>query len=158
MMSKQYFSGQMDNERGAVLFVVLIMLILLTMVGLSSMSTSTTEVSLSGNYTRTQNAFYAADSALELAKTYNPGTSTETHNDVSISNLYNADISAQYLTVRLEIPPADSGYSLDSALGAEGKIQINYYVGTARSESVHATADNPGASVELEAQWGVLPW
>ncbi len=52
----------LNNEKGSVIVLVLIMLALLTILGISSTNTSTTEVMISNNTQRHQLVFYAAES------------------------------------------------------------------------------------------------
>jgi hypothetical protein len=54
------------NENGAALVIALMMMIMLTLVGLGSIFTSTFEVKLSGNKRASTNAFYAADSGVQV--------------------------------------------------------------------------------------------
>ena len=56
----------LTNENGAALVIALLMMIMLTLVGLGSIFTSTFEVKLSGNKRGTTNAFYAADSGVQV--------------------------------------------------------------------------------------------
>ncbi len=51
-----------NNENGTVLFVAIIFLALLTLIGVSSISTSTTEVRIAGNAQYNKIEFYIADS------------------------------------------------------------------------------------------------
>lgn len=55
---KIYF---VDNQRGSVINVALLILLLLTVVGFAVSQTSTTDVKISGNYRAAQLAFYAAE-------------------------------------------------------------------------------------------------
>jgi hypothetical protein len=56
----------LTNENGAALVIALMMMIMLTLVGLGSIFTSTFEVKLSGNKRASTNAFYAADSGIQV--------------------------------------------------------------------------------------------
>jgi hypothetical protein len=56
----------LTNENGAALVIALLMMIMLTLVGLGSIFTSTFEVKLSGNKRASTNAFYAADSGIQV--------------------------------------------------------------------------------------------
>jgi hypothetical protein len=56
----------LTNENGAALVIALMMMIMLTLVGLGSIFTSTFEVKLSGNKRGSTNAFYAADSGVQV--------------------------------------------------------------------------------------------
>ncbi len=51
-----------NNENGAIIFVAIVFLALLTLVGVSSISTSTTEVRIAGNAQTNKIEFYVADS------------------------------------------------------------------------------------------------
>ncbi len=61
---KRYVS----NERGAVMIVVLAVLLMLGLVGASMISTSTQDMAISDNFKRGSQAFYAAESGLELTR------------------------------------------------------------------------------------------
>ena len=56
----------LTNEHGAALVIALMMMIMLTLIGLGSIFTSTFEVKLSGNKRASTNAFYAADSGVQV--------------------------------------------------------------------------------------------
>jgi Tfp pilus assembly protein PilX len=58
------------NERGAALIIVLIMLVLLAILGASMLATSTSDLKIAGNYRNSEEAFYTADSAMEIAQTF----------------------------------------------------------------------------------------
>ena len=51
-----------NNEEGSVIFVAVMILVLLTLLGISSITTSTTEVKIATNTQRYQMDFYVADS------------------------------------------------------------------------------------------------
>ena len=55
------------NQSGAALVIALIMMIVLTLIGLASTYTSIFEIKLSGNKRGTTDAFYAADSGVQIA-------------------------------------------------------------------------------------------
>jgi Tfp pilus assembly protein PilX len=58
-------SAPLENERGMVLIIVLVMLALLTILGATVLTSSTTEIRLAGNIRNQQQAFYIAQGALE---------------------------------------------------------------------------------------------
>ncbi|MEI8355718.1 MAG: PilX N-terminal domain-containing pilus assembly protein [Deltaproteobacteria bacterium] len=58
------------NERGVALIIVLAMLLLLSILGASMLATSTSELKIAGNYRNSEETFYTADAAMELAHTY----------------------------------------------------------------------------------------
>ena len=56
------------NQSGVALVIALIMLIVMTLIGLASTFTSTFEIKLSGNKRSSTDAFFAADSGVEVVK------------------------------------------------------------------------------------------
>jgi len=71
------------NERGIALITVLVVLVLLCILGATVLSSSTSELRIVGNYRNLQEAFFAADAAVEFATTNGeiytsiiPGTTT----------------------------------------------------------------------------------
>jgi hypothetical protein len=57
------------NQSGVALVIALIMIVVLTLIGLASTYTSIFEIKLSGNKRGTTDAFYAADSGLQVVVT-----------------------------------------------------------------------------------------
>jgi hypothetical protein len=58
----------LKNQSGAALVIALVMMIVLTLIGLASIFTSTFEIKISGNKRCTTDAFYSADSGIEVVK------------------------------------------------------------------------------------------
>ncbi len=58
-------ADRIDNERGSVLVIALIMLVLLTVIGISASTNSSIELRISGNDKFHKMAFYAADGGTE---------------------------------------------------------------------------------------------
>ncbi|MBV5340689.1 MAG: pilus assembly PilX N-terminal domain-containing protein [Deltaproteobacteria bacterium] len=61
----------LNNERGMVLIVVLVMLVLLSILGATVLTNSTTELRVTGNYRNQQQAFFAADGGFEQGQLSN---------------------------------------------------------------------------------------
>lgn len=59
----------LGGQRGMALVLTLVMLTLVTILGALALSTSTTEIGISGNYRASQEAFYAVERAVEYAMT-----------------------------------------------------------------------------------------
>ena len=57
---------RLGNERGVVLAVTLLMLLVLTLIGISAISTSTYETSISGNERVGADAFYASEAGIQV--------------------------------------------------------------------------------------------
>lgn len=55
------------NEKGSALIIAIMLLAVMSVLGIVVMSTSTTEIQLSGNYRNSQESFYTADRAIEYA-------------------------------------------------------------------------------------------
>jgi hypothetical protein len=73
----------LKDQSGAALVIALVMMIVLTLIGLASVFTSNFEMRLSGNKRGSTNAFYAADSGIQVVggrvenfvlSNYNPST------------------------------------------------------------------------------------
>ncbi len=64
-----YALGSRHDQRGAVLVVGLIILMVLTVLGVSSMNTTTLELTMTGNAQFHQEAFQAAESGIDISIT-----------------------------------------------------------------------------------------
>ncbi len=78
---KKEMTRAFRDERGAALVIALLMMIMLTLVGLGSVFTSTFEIKLSGNKRGSTDAFYAADSGVQ----------------VLLANIQNFDLPGKYI-------------------------------------------------------------
>lgn len=74
---KPFFGAPLANQRGTALVLALAMLALMTILGSLLISTTTTEVMISGNYQSSQQAFHAADRAMEYAQARVLGTADD---------------------------------------------------------------------------------
>jgi type IV pilus assembly protein PilX len=101
----------LKNQSGAALVIALIMLIVLTLIGLASTFTSTFEMKLSGNKRGSTNAFYAADSGIQVVMAnisnfnmpgkyvdnkYNPFTETNPNSPDYNPNPTNASVTISF--------------------------------------------------------------
>jgi type IV pilus assembly protein PilX len=71
----------LKDQSGVALVIALIMIVVLTLIGLASTYTSTFEIKLSGNKRGTTDAFYAADSGVQVV----------------VSNIKNFDLPGKYV-------------------------------------------------------------
>jgi len=108
----------LKNQSGAALVIALIMMVVLTMIGLGSIFTSTFDMKLSGNKRCSTDAFYAADSGVQVVEarienfninqystgTYNPFTDTNNINPT------NAQVTVTHDTTQ-EGAPRGYGFS-----------------------------------------------
>ena len=107
------------DQSGFALVLALIMIVILTLIGLASTYTSTFEMKLSGNKRGTTDAFYAADSGIQVVvanvdnfslpgkyvdNKYNPFTDSKNPNPT------NAKVVIQYDTTQ-EGSPRGAGFS-----------------------------------------------
>lgn len=144
--------GIAGRERGVALVLALVMLVLLGLLGALSLSTSSTELRITGNYRTSQAGFFAAEAAQEYASA-NPaiydiatapltaiprgadrlwpaptaGTSTRD------SNFNNLTVGSNAADVRVEWLacgelPRGIGMEVDPAIGAAALARANYYL------------------------------
>lgn len=120
------------NERGVALIVALIVLVLLGILGAFALSTSNTELRISGNYRNLQQAFYAADAAISYGESNTaiyasiiPGTTNSwpptatDYNDVpDLATGQSAKVRVDYL-LSGPLPPG-TGFDAET-------FQANYY-------------------------------
>jgi len=78
MLKKKSF---LKDQSGAVLVIALIMMIVLTLIGLAATFSSTFEIMLSGNKRGSTDAFYSADSGVQ----------------VTVANIENFDLPGKYV-------------------------------------------------------------
>jgi hypothetical protein len=101
------------NEKGFALILAMVMLALLSVLGAYALSTSSTELFISGNYRNSQTAFYSSDAGIDYGQVYDtiytsiipgtaetwpmPGTGTSTDRNFNTTPL-GQDVKVQYLT------------------------------------------------------------
>jgi hypothetical protein len=110
----------LKNETGAALVIALVMMIVLTLIGLASIFSSTFEMKLSGNKRGATDAFYSADSGIQVIKartqnfnldSFDPGTlQYDPFTDAGNPNPTNAQAVITYDTTQ-EGAPRGHGFS-----------------------------------------------
>ena len=107
----------LENQSGAALVIALIMMIVLTLIGLASIFTSTFDIKISGNKRGSTDAFYGADSGIQVlvarVENFNPSTHNYPYNpftDVNNINYTNAQATITYDTTQ-QGPPRGYGFS-----------------------------------------------
>jgi len=130
------------NQSGAALVIALIMLIVITLISLASSFTSIFEIKLAGNKRGSTDAFFAADSGIQvvvadIANFDLPGKYDGTNKypyskDVSNPNPTKADITIEYDTTQSG-PPRGLGFSatgnyefMHYTIESTGKDQIDF--------------------------------
>jgi len=108
------------NQSGAALVIALVMMVVLTLIGLASIFSSTFEMRIAGNKRGSTDAFYAADSGIQVVggrvenfvlSNYNP--STHEYNpftDAANINPTNAEVTITDLVAE-KSPPRGFGFS-----------------------------------------------
>jgi len=119
-MGKIKMSPILKEEKGAAIIVALIMMIVLTLIGIASTMTSTFEIKLSGNKRGETDAFYAAESGINVITArvenfaranYDPTTHKyNPFTDSSNVNVTSAAVNVTYDPTRGG-PPRGSGYT-----------------------------------------------
>ena len=101
----------LKNQSGAALVIALIMMIVLTLIGLASIFTSTFDIKISGNKRGSTDAFYGADSGIQVlvarVENFNPSTHNYPYNpftDVNNINPTNAQATITYDTAQQGAP------------------------------------------------------
>jgi len=113
-------NGFLEDEKGTAIVIALIMMVVLTLIGIASMFSSTFEIKLSGNKRGATDAFYAADSGVNVIIS-SPGNFARDkydptyHNydpftDPQNVNVTNVQLNVNYNTDR-KGPPRTGGYS-----------------------------------------------
>jgi len=89
-MKKNLFS----NEKGVALIVALLLLLVVTLIGVNSISTTTFEVSISGNERVGTDAFYAAEAGTQVAVNQIPTTTAIPRTQMGDTSSYRAQIQS----------------------------------------------------------------
>lgn len=162
------------NERGMALIIVLIMLLLLSILGATILTSTTSDLRITGTTRNVENTFFTADAAMEYAESSDliysaliPDTTQANHiwppagggdwplgnsTDPSFKTYKTVQVGNQTAEVKVEYlntgpVPAGMGSQTDSGLGSGTGFQANYYV-----VSVVAMGTNNDSRMELESQ------
>jgi len=127
-------SSTIGNERGMALILVLIVLLLLSILGMTVLSSSTSDLRIAGNYRKLDTAFYTAESAMEFAMAdgiiYSsllpatatvwpePGHGVVINGDGSMSNTTHTEYP-DYNKMSLPTPPGSSTHD-------DAYVKVNY--------------------------------
>src|SRR4030043_1043860 len=102
----------LENQSGAALVIALVMMIVLTLIGLASIFSSTFDIKISGNKRCSTDAFYAADSGVQVVEArvdnfninlYNTG-SYNPFTDLNNINPTNAQVNITHDTTQEGAP------------------------------------------------------
>ena len=145
------FKETLSNQSGAALVIALVMIIVLTLIGLASTFTSTFEIKLSGNKRGSTDAFYSADSGVQvvLARIENfdlPSKYTDNKynpfSDPANSNPTKAQVVIEHNAVQ-KGAPRGSGFGATGSLGFE-----HYLIESTGMDQIEANPLKPSCTIE----------
>lgn len=141
MQYLKYSIEKMPRQHGAVLITSLVLLLIMTLLGLTTMSTSSTEERMASNNQEMNRAFHAADAG--LASAFMDGNSLDTSGQVTeqIDNIGDYDASATYTSNLRQITALPRSGNLEQIWGAGfGKHHFELRsVGTTESSGANST-------------------
>jgi len=129
---------QLKKQKGSVLILSLLMLVVLTIIGVSSMSTSSLQEKMAGNFRDREIAFQAAEVALAAAENYVMST-------INTVNLGNADGYYNYGSG----PTSSNAYTGNWWTGTNSQI-LGASVGTA----IAGVRSQPRFTIEARTEVG----
>jgi len=143
------------NERGAALIIVLVMLLLLSILGASMLATSTTELKIAGNYRNSEESFYTADAAMEIARTFsgiytNDFTSNPVWPASGSGKILSASFALGAANVTNNMNPDFDDYNRMTFTGANG----NQNTADIKVELVGSGNPPPGTGVQEDSEVG----
>jgi hypothetical protein len=160
---------QPDRERGAALFLAILVLFILTIMGIALMFTTSIEQTLAGTETKVSKIFYAADSGIEYAGamlstqpdypgTFPSGTPSTQLMPVGVSSHYSS-LTTPDMQVTITRPvivgyallPGDPIASGGHVYGPSTFYEIVYAV------SSTASSDKTQATKSIDGEVGVYP-
>ncbi len=105
------------NQDGAALVVGLVLLMILTLLAISSMTSSTTEISMAQNARYTQNAFQSAETGIGIAVASNNWSTTTATIVPPLQMPGSPDNYVEYRLTFDESTPVPSGFSIGAGVG-----------------------------------------
>lgn len=128
----------LNDQSGAALVIALLMMVVLTLIGLASTFTSTFEIKLSGNKRGSTNAFYSADSGVQVVTSdynnftlpgkYDIGNTYHYSLDPANLNPTKADIVILHDTTRTDCRGMQLGSGFDClryTIDSKGQDQVD---------------------------------
>ncbi len=149
-----------DHERGAALFVAILLLLILTVLGVGLLFTASIEQTLSSTETKISKIFYAADSGIEYAGSMLATTLTYAGGPmpVGVSSHY-PGLTTPDMQVTISPPiflgdavPIGEQYQSEGDVYESNQIVENIYAVTSSARSTRIEA-----SKTIEAEVGIYP-
>jgi type IV pilus assembly protein PilX len=116
------------NEAGAALVLSLVILLVLTFIGLGAMLSSTTELSLSGNYKLSKQAYYAAEGGTAYALRDNQYYFVDPADPVKPFPAGGVDLSVDGTTASGDVTLLASNQEPPQGMGFGMTVRANYFV------------------------------
>lgn len=143
---------RIKDQRGMALIIALIILLVLTLIGISAISTTTYEISLSGNERVGTNAFYAAEAGVEKGLNQIPD-STSIRSDSAWEKSYESHYWGGTSSDRGTPKGPQYLGQLTTVAGFEAGSTPTSYEGLKFSRyQVNGTGESFGATKEIEIQ------
>ena len=143
----------LKDQGGVALVIALIMMVVLTLIGLASVSSSIFEIMLSGNKRGATDAFYGADSGVQVAAS-NLASFDPSKYDVANQYKYSKDASNINPTDAYIVIVKDtmrSGAPRGSGMGATGSIGFMYFlIESTGRDQVESSPVKSSCSIEQE--------
>jgi Tfp pilus assembly protein PilX len=143
--------GILKDQTGAAIIVALIMMIVLTLIGLASTFTSTFEIKLSGNKRGATDAFYAADSGVNVVtarienfnlNSYDPGTNK--YNPFTDSE----NINPTQATANIEYYPTEKAAPRGLGYSAVNLEYAHYLVESTGQDQTNTSSTRSSAIIQ----------
>lgn len=146
----------LNKQRGVALVLALIMLMLLGILGAFALSTTTTELRITGNYRNRQASFFAADAGLEFGAKDSTIRSTVT-SALSVTRDLNPAVNAQIRVDYVRFGPPPPGAGFDSVItkltGSTSAASTAYMMHYVRISSVGTGPNNAETAAESMVGW-----
>ena len=138
------------NQRGAAMIIALVMMVILTLIGLASTFTSTFEIMLSGNKRGATDAFYAADSGVNVISarvenfdkaSYDPSTNRyDPFTDAG-------NINPTSATASIEFFPGRHGPPRGLAYGTQGLDYEHFLIDSTGRDQIESSSNKSTSTV-----------
>jgi len=134
------------NDKGIALVVALMMLLVLTLIGISAITTTTYETSISGNERVGTDAFYASESGIQVSLNQLPNMNPISRTKVGEDSYYWSGSPMDKGS-----PKSIKSFGLYAMPGFDVSWSFNRY-------QINATGESFGALKEIEAQVSFGPF
>jgi Tfp pilus assembly protein PilX len=139
----------LKNQSGAALVVALVMMVVLTLIGLASIFSSTFDIKISGNKRGSTNAFYGADSGIQVlvarVENFNPSTHNYPYNP--FTDLTNININPTNAQATITYDTAQQGAPRGGGVSALNFEFEHFLVASTGSDSTDINPIRPKCEI-----------